>query len=97
MKDFLAYLIENIVIHPDQVVIEEHVETVNQNQTSDDYITKEGDSRELLVFSVKVADEDAGIVIGKNGQTINALRRLLRLKNMNSGKYQSVRLDLSID
>ncbi len=35
---------------------------------------------EFHILNVKVADEDMGMVIGKEGKTINSLRNLVRAK-----------------
>lgn len=88
MKEFLKYLVTNIVHKPDEIVISEKTE--NTGEANDEQA--EGKS---LVLTLQVADEDMGLVIGKKGQTISALRRLLKLKNLNSSeKYVNVSLDL---
>lgn len=45
-----------------------------------------------VMLSLKVADEDMGIVIGKKGQTIRSIRKLLTVRAMNDG----VRVNLSL-
>lgn len=40
-------------------------------------VIKEETSENMLTFNVAVAQEDMGMIIGKAGQTIKALRRLL--------------------
>jgi len=39
-----------------------------------------------VMFEVRVADEDVGKVIGKNGKTINAIRTLLRAATVKDNK-----------
>jgi predicted RNA-binding protein YlqC (UPF0109 family) len=45
-----------------------------------------------IMLSLKVADEDMGIVIGKKGQTIRSIRKLLTVRAINDG----VRVNLSL-
>jgi predicted RNA-binding protein YlqC (UPF0109 family) len=60
MKEFIEYIVKQLVDNPEAVVIE--------SSTIDDH---------TLNFAVKVDDKDVGKVIGKHGNTINALRTLL--------------------
>ncbi len=62
LKDFITYIIENIVTQKDQIDIA-LMEDVPGSYT----------------VHIKVAQEDKGRVIGKNGNTINALRALVRV------------------
>ncbi len=62
MKEFIEYLIKQIVTKPEDVVVTE---------------TKDGPNFNYLI---KVAQEDMGIVIGKEGHTIRSLRNLTRAK-----------------
>jgi predicted RNA-binding protein YlqC (UPF0109 family) len=89
MKEFLEYLVKNIVHHQDQVVVEEQKSEGEPAPGSEST-----SSTTHLTLVLKVADEDMGLVIGKKGQTISALRRLLRLRNLNSGEYASLNLEL---
>jgi len=50
--------------------------------------TKEGFSE----YSIKVDPEDIKIVIGKNGQTIRAIRTLAKTKAIKQGKRINVKL-----
>lgn len=45
-----------------------------------------------ILLRLKVADSDMGMVIGKKGQTIRAIRRLLGVRAMNDG----VRVNLTL-
>lgn len=49
-------------------------------------------SGSVVNLSLKVADEDMGIVIGKKGQTIRSIRTLLIVRAMNDG----VRVNLTL-
>lgn len=90
MKDFLNYLITNIVQQPDQINIEEQLEdhpVPIQDENSDA-------PQQHLILKLIVAPEDMGLVIGKDGQTISALRTLLKLRNQVNHQYLSVALQL---
>lgn len=58
MKEFLEFIVKNIVKHPEEVIISE---------------TKQ-DS--LFIYKIKVASDDMGIVIGKEGKTIKSIREM---------------------
>ena len=58
MKEFLEFIIKNIVKNPEEVVITES----NQDST--------------FLYTIKVADTDMGIVIGKGGRTIKSIREM---------------------
>jgi predicted RNA-binding protein YlqC (UPF0109 family) len=60
MKEFIEYIVKQLVDNPESVSVE--------SSTSDE---------NTLDFTVKVDDQDVGKVIGKHGNTINALRTLL--------------------
>ncbi len=62
MKDFLHYLVTQIVDQPDQVTVEEF-----------------RDDQGLINLTLKVAQEDMGKVIGKEGRIIHAIRDLVRV------------------
>lgn len=62
--DFLKYLVENIVEHTQDVVIEKK------------------DDELWTLLTLQVNPEDMGIIIGKKGSTVNALRSILRLQGM---------------
>jgi len=57
-RDFIHFVIENIVDHPEQVAIEEKDEEYGKK------------------ISIKVAQEDIGLIIGREGRRIKAIRRL---------------------
>jgi hypothetical protein len=58
LRDFIHFVIENIVDHPEQVAIEEKDEEYGKK------------------ISIKVAQEDIGLIIGREGKRIKAIRRL---------------------
>ena len=62
MKQFIEYILKNIVSKPESVIVEE----------SDD----QGET----LYSLTVAPEDMGIVIGKEGRNINAIRNMAKAK-----------------
>ena len=58
LRDFIHFVIENIVDHPEQVAIEEKDEEYGKK------------------ISIKVAQEDIGLIIGREGRRIKAIRKL---------------------
>ncbi|PIR42384.1 RNA-binding protein [candidate division WWE3 bacterium CG_4_9_14_0_2_um_filter_35_11] len=79
MIDLLNFLTKNIVSNPEAVAIEEQ-----------DSTTFDGHSSKVYIISVD--ESDTGIVIGKGGQTIKAIRNLVKVKAVNLGTYVDVRL-----
>lgn len=47
----------------------------------------------LVHFSIKVAKEDIGKVIGKEGKIIRAIRSVMRIPAMKQGKKITISLD----
>jgi len=66
--DFLKYVVDGIVEHKEDVVIE----------------TKDDELGTLL--TLQVHKDDMGIIIGKKGATVNALRSIMRLMGMKLNK-----------
>lgn len=62
MKDFVEFLVKQLVTKPDEVVVEE---------TND---------MGSIRVTIKVADEDMGLIIGKEGKIIKSIRGLTRAK-----------------
>lgn len=62
MKDFIFYLVNNLILKPDELSVTE---------------SKEGD---IFIYNIKVAKEDMGIIIGKEGRTIRSIRNLAQAK-----------------
>lgn len=59
---------------------------VKQLVTQPDAVSiEEGQDEGGMVLHLTVAPEDMGIVIGKSGQTIKSLRKILSVRAMNEG------------
>ncbi len=71
MKDLLEYIVKSIVSNPDQAEIEER-ESV--------------DFPGLTILSIKVSEDDKGVIIGKKGRTINAIRDIMSINAIRSDK-----------
>ncbi len=77
MKEFITYILNQIVSQPEKVVINEM------------------DDNGIVLFIIEVANEDMGLVIGKQGKTIKSIRALVRAKAIKDGVR--VRVDLKDD
>jgi len=75
MKELLEHIVKAIVNNPDSVKIEEK-ESV--------------DFPGLIILTVDVAEEDKGIVIGRRGRTINAIRDLVTINAIRNEKRVKV-------
>jgi len=75
MKELLEYVVKSIVNNPDAVTIEEK-ESV--------------DFPGLTILSVDVAEDDKGIVIGRKGRTINAIRDLITINAIRNNRRVKV-------
>ena len=64
MKELLEHIIKSIVNYPDDVSIDER-ESV--------------DFPGLTILTIDVAESDKGVVIGRKGRTINAIRDLITI------------------
>lgn len=51
----------------------------------DEVEVKEIESDRTVIYEVSVADNDMGKIIGKNGQTVNAIRTLLTAASAKQG------------
>ncbi len=78
MKELLEYIVKSIVNNPEEVDISER-ESV--------------DFPGLTILTIKVAEEDVGIVIGKRGRTINAIRDIISINAIRSKKRVRVNLE----
>ena len=74
MEEFVAYIIKNLVSHPDEVSI-----------------TSSPDEEKVRI-EIRVAQEDVGKVIGRRGNTINALRTIVRTVATRLGQKVQVEL-----
>lgn len=73
MQDLLEHIVKSIVNNPDDVVVTEK-ESV--------------DFPGLSILSINVAEEDKGVVIGRKGRTINAIRDIITIN--------AIRLDVRV-
>ena len=67
MKEFIEYILNQIVSKPEQIIVTE--------------IEDNG----LVTYTIEVALEDMGLVIGKEGRTIKSIRSLVRSKAIKEG------------
>jgi len=75
MKELLDHIVKSIVNHPDNVVIEE--------KESQDFPG-------LIILTIDVAEDDKGVVIGRKGRTINAIRDLITINAIRNDKRVKV-------
>ena len=59
--EFLQFLVENLVEHKDDIVIERKEDELG------------------VLLTLKVNKEDMGIIIGKNGNIVAAIRSILKI------------------
>ncbi len=78
MKELLEYIVKSIVNNPEGVEISER-ESV--------------DFPGLTILTINVSEEDIGIVIGKRGRTINAIRDIISINAIRSKKRVRVNLE----
>lgn len=75
MKELLEHIVKSIVNNPDSVSIEEK-ESV--------------DFPGLTILTIDVAEEDKGVVIGRKGRTINAIRDLITINAIRTDRRVKV-------
>lgn len=78
MKELLEYIIKSIVNNPESVEIEEK-ESV--------------DFPGLTILTIKVDESDKGVVIGRKGRTINAIRDLITINAIRNDKRVKVMVE----
>ncbi|MBI2356501.1 KH domain-containing protein [Candidatus Dojkabacteria bacterium] len=78
MKVLLEYIVKGIVNNPDEVEITEK-ESV--------------DFPGLTILNIKVSEQDKGVVIGRKGRTINAIRDLITISAIRNDKRVRVLVD----
>jgi hypothetical protein len=76
MKDFIEYLLKQIVSKPEEMKVEESIDPENNFHS----------------YRVTVAPDDMGFVIGKEGRTIKSLRNLTRAKAIKDGIRMNLEL-----
>lgn len=77
MEELLLMILKEIVNHPDEVSVEEQADEEDPT---------------FVKFLIKAHDEDRGIIIGKRGHTISAIRDILSIKAVRENK--KVRLEI---
>ncbi|MBN1162662.1 KH domain-containing protein [Patescibacteria group bacterium] len=75
MKEFIEYLLKQIVTNPDAISVTEE---------------KEGDA---FVYRIRAAQEDMGIIIGKEGRNINSLRNVAKAKAIKDNIFVKIILE----
>ena len=75
MKELLEHIVKAIVNNPEAVSIDEK-ESV--------------DFPGLTILTIDVAEEDKGVVIGRRGRTINAIRDLITINAIRNDKRVKV-------
>lgn len=75
MKEFLEYIIKEIVTKPESIVIDE--------------VKEEG----ISIYKIHAAEEDMGLLIGKEGRTIKSIRNMAKAKAIKDDVRISVVLE----
>jgi predicted RNA-binding protein YlqC (UPF0109 family) len=75
MRDFIEYLLKQIVTNPDAITVTEE---------------KEGDA---FVYKIRAAQEDMGIIIGREGRNINSLRNVAKAKAIKDNIFVKIILE----
>ena len=78
MKEFLEYIIKEIVTKPESIVIDE---------------SSEGG---MHIYKIHAAEEDMGLLIGKEGRTIKSIRNMAIAKAIKDDVHISVVLEENI-
>jgi len=74
MKEFLEFVIRQLVEFPDEVMISEIP------------------SGKMTIFKLQLRQSDVGRIIGRNGQTIHAIRALLTSSAARHGQRASLEI-----
>jgi predicted RNA-binding protein YlqC (UPF0109 family) len=74
MKEFLEFVIRQLVEFPDEVMISEIP------------------SGKMTIFKLQLRQSDVGRIIGRNGQTIHAIRALLASSASRHGQRASLEI-----
>jgi predicted RNA-binding protein YlqC (UPF0109 family) len=75
MKEFLEYIIKEIVTKPESIQVDE--------------IKEDG----LFIYKIHAAEEDMGLLIGKEGRTIKSIRNMAKAKAIKDDVRISVILE----
>lgn len=73
MVDLIEYIVKGIVSNPDQVSVKEEKGEGEENEG-------------LTIYMISVSEEDKGVLIGKKGHTINAIRDIVKIKAIKENK-----------
>ena len=76
MKELLTYIVQNLVDHPDEVIVTERKATYSGE----------------TIYEVHVADGDMGKVIGRQGKIVKQIRILMRAVAQRNGNKISVEI-----
>jgi predicted RNA-binding protein YlqC (UPF0109 family) len=74
MKEFLEFIVRQLVEFPDEVMLSEIP------------------SGKLTIFKLQMRQSDVGRIIGRNGQTIQAIRALLSSSAARHGQKATVEI-----
>jgi predicted RNA-binding protein YlqC (UPF0109 family) len=77
MEDLLITILKEIVNNPEEVSVQKHVDPEDPS---------------FVKFYIRAHDDDKGIIIGKGGHTISAIRDILSIKAVRQSK--KVRLEI---
>jgi predicted RNA-binding protein YlqC (UPF0109 family) len=77
MEDLLITILKEIVNNPEEVSVQKHVDPEDPS---------------FVKFYIRAHDDDKGIIIGKRGHTISAIRDILSIKAVRANK--KVRLEI---
>ncbi len=77
MKEFIDYLIRQIVSKPESLRIDEEQDPETNTH----------------IYRINVAQDDMGMIIGKEGRTIKSLRNLARAKAIKDGIRINIELN----
>lgn len=78
MQELLEHIVKSIVNEPDAVDISQKEST---------------DFPGLMILTIKVAEDDKGVVIGRRGRTINAIRDIITINAIRTNKRVKVIVD----
>lgn len=77
MKELLEFVLKQIVSHPDEISVEESSDEMDPT---------------FVKLLITANEEDRGLIIGRNGGNISALRDLIGIKAVQENK--KVRLEI---
>ena len=94
MEDFLKYIIPFLIDNKEAFQIDKEVPTSRPDASgvrdSDQSVGKEDQG--TVIFTIHVAKEDMGKVIGKEGRTIQSIRNLVKILAVKENKRVMVEI-----